>query len=90
MVPGKRGTVPGLIPVPLLCFIAAALLVWFLLALLVGQDLLLPSPVRVLETLGALGLDLLGIIPDFKETINDEEYENSLKTIYQRLNLPQG
>lgn len=32
VVPGKRGTVQGLIPVQLLFFIAAALLVWFLLA----------------------------------------------------------
>ena len=34
-----------------LCF---WLLVWVLLAFLVGQELLLPSPVRVLETLGGL------------------------------------
>ncbi|MBR7188142.1 MAG: ABC transporter permease [Clostridia bacterium] len=32
VVPGKRGTVQGLIPVQLLFFVAAALLVWFLLA----------------------------------------------------------
>ena len=32
VVPGKRGTVQGLIPVQLLFFIAAALLVWFLLS----------------------------------------------------------
>ena len=32
VVPGKRGTMQGLIPVQLLFFIAAALLVWFLLA----------------------------------------------------------
>ena len=32
VVPGKRGTVQGLIPVQLLFFIAAALVVWFLLS----------------------------------------------------------
>ena len=32
VVPGKRGTVQGLIPVQLLFFVAAALIVWFLLA----------------------------------------------------------
>ena len=32
VVPGKRGTMTGLIPVQLLFFIAAAVLVWFLLA----------------------------------------------------------
>lgn len=32
VVPGKRGTVQGLIPVQLLFFIAAAVIVWFLLA----------------------------------------------------------
>ena len=32
VVPGKRGTVQGLIPVQLLFFVAAAILVWFLLS----------------------------------------------------------
>ena len=43
-----------------------------------------------IEALNSLGLSLLGLIPDFGEMIEKEEFENALKTIYTRLNLPQG
>lgn len=45
---------------------------------------------KSIEGINSLGLNLLGLIPDFKNEINEEEFENSLKTIYSRLNLPQG
>ena len=45
---------------------------------------------KAIEGINALGLDFLGLIPKFKNEINNEEFEGALKTIYQRLNLPQG
>jgi len=45
---------------------------------------------KAIEGINALDLDILGVIPNFEDEINEEEFENSLKTIYTRLNLPQG
>ena len=45
---------------------------------------------KAIEAINSTGIDLLGVIPDFGENINYEEIKNSLKTIYSRLNLPQG
>ena len=45
---------------------------------------------KAIEAINSTGIDLLGVIPDFGENINYEENKNSLKTIYSRLNLPQG
>jgi len=45
---------------------------------------------KAMEILNATGLKLLGVLPDFKEEINSDEFESSLKRIYARLNLPQG
>ncbi len=45
---------------------------------------------KTIEAISGLDLNLLGIIPDFGAKPDYEELENSLKTIYQRLNLPQG
>lgn len=42
-----------------------------------------------IEGINSLDLDILGLIPNFKKEINEEEFENSLFTIYSRLNLPQ-
>lgn len=43
-----------------------------------------------IEGINSLNLNLLGVIPDFKDKIDEKEFINSLKTIYSRLNLPQG
>ncbi len=45
---------------------------------------------KVTGVLNSFDLNLLGVIPDFCENINGEEFKNSLKTIYSRLNLPQN
>lgn len=45
---------------------------------------------KPMQALNSLGLKLLGVIPDFKDEIDGEQFENNLKTIYTRLNLPQG
>lgn len=42
-----------------------------------------------IEGINSLDLDLLGLIPNFKNGIDDVQFENSLNTIYSRLNLPQ-
>ncbi len=44
---------------------------------------------KTIEGLNSLDLNFLGQIPDFGENINGEEFENSINTIYSRLNLPQ-
>ncbi len=44
----------------------------------------------LLEGINSLGLSLLGIIPEFKDEIDSDEFENILKTVYSRLNMPQG
>lgn len=45
---------------------------------------------KIIEAINSLSINFLGFIPDFKDKINDEEFENCLRTIYSRLNLPQG
>lgn len=45
---------------------------------------------KIIEGINTLSLDFLGFIPDFNDKIDNEEFENCLKTIYSRLNLPQG
>lgn len=45
---------------------------------------------KTIEGINSVSLNFLGLIPDFKEEINKEEFESALKTIYSRLNLPQG
>ena len=42
------------------------------------------------EELNSLDLNLLGLIKDYKNKIDEEEFESALNTIYTRLNLPQG
>ena len=44
---------------------------------------------NAIEGINSLDLDVLGVIPKFKDEINEEEFINALKTIYSRLNLPQ-
>lgn len=45
---------------------------------------------KIIEAINSLSINFLGFIPDFKDKINDEEFESCLRTIYSRLNLPQG
>lgn len=45
---------------------------------------------EAIEVINSMDLNFLGLTPEFKGDINSEEFESCLKTIYARLNLPQG
>ena len=64
VVPGKRGTVTGLIPVQLLFFIAAAVFVWFLLSRTsYGKKLYLTGTSEKVARFSGLKVDRLLIFP---------------------------
>lgn len=45
---------------------------------------------KTIEAINSLGLNFLGLIPNYKDEVDYSDMENALNTIYQRLNLPQG
>lgn len=45
---------------------------------------------KTIEAINSLGLNFLGLIPNYKDEVDYSDMENTLNTIYQRLNLPQG
>ncbi len=45
---------------------------------------------KTIEAINSMGISLIGVIPDFGEKADEKEFENCLRAVYTRLNLPQG